>query len=292
MITSTALTEMGVRHYVVVEPSQEAEYKEAILAKNLAAEVLVMDLDFKRQYEVLDSFGLSKSTGPGPARNWAWWHSVSIGSKWHWVMDDNIKGFFRLNHNLKVPCKSPRYWEAMEDFVLRFANVAMAGPNYFMFASRKSAMRPFTTNTRIYSCNFIRNSVPNRWRGRYNEDTILSLDLLSAGWCTIQFNAFLQYKMQTQHLKGGNTEEFYHKEGRKTKGAKYADLGTTAKSEMLARVYPQIAKVKHRFGRVHHVVDYSQWRTRKLVLKPGQERTGCDNYGMELKMVEERKAKA
>ena len=56
----------------------------------------------------------------------------------------------------------------MEDFVLRYKNIAMAGPQYTMFVTDRSANTypPFTVNTRIYSCNLIRNDVPFRWRGR------------------------------------------------------------------------------------------------------------------------------
>ena len=105
----------------------------------------------------------------------------------------------------------------------------MSGPNYFMFASRKTAVPPFVTNTRIYSCNLIRNDVPFRWRGRYNEDTDLSLRMLKAGWCTIQFNAFLQFKMSTQTVKGGNTADFYAVEG------------TGAKSAMIVALHPDVS---------------------------------------------------
>ena len=46
---------------------------------------------------------------------------------------------------------------------------------------------------------------PHRWRGRYNEDTILSLDILKDGLCTMQFNNLLQGKVNTQVLGGGNS---------------------------------------------------------------------------------------
>ena len=103
----------------------------------------------------------------------------------------------------------------MEDFCERYTNVAMAGPNYFMFAVRKSKdTPPFYLNTRIYSCNLIRNDYPRRWRGRYNEDTILSLDMLEDGWCTILFNAFLQYKMVTPVKQGTVVAQASVNEGR------------------------------------------------------------------------------
>lgn len=284
MMTSRALSEVGVRHYVVVESQELEAYRRA--SSGLLAEVLELDHGYKHKYETCDSLGLSKSTGPGPARNFAWDHARALGAPWHWVMDDNIKGFFRLNRNLKTPCKSPAYWRAMEDFVLRYENVGMAGPNYFMFASRKTKMPPVSFNTRIYSCNLIRNDLPYRWRGRYNEDTILSLDLLRGGWATVQFNAFLQYKMPTQTIGGGNTKEFYHAEGERAAGEKYAAGGTSAKSKMLADVYPQYARVVWRFGRVHHHVDYSSFRSLKLRRRSDiAVTTGVNDYGMTLIQV-------
>jgi hypothetical protein len=241
-LTSNALTAQGVPHYLVVEP-QEVDLYRAASAGSLAT-VLPLDLGFKVSYELCDDLGLTKSTGPGPARNFAWEHSRANGSAWHWVMDDNIAGFFRLHENQKVRCTSAAFWLAQEDFVLRYTNVGMAGPNYFMFAKCRKKLPPYITNTRIYSCNLIRNDLPYRWRGRYNEDTILSLDLLKAGWCTIQFNAFLQNKVTTQTRSGGNTAEFYAAEG------------TAPKSAMLKVVHPDVTRLVHKFGRVHHSVQY------------------------------------
>lgn len=280
------LTALGVQHFVVVEPHQVEDYSEAISSMKLSATVLEMDLAFKEHYELCDKLGSSKSTGPGPARNFAWEHSIANGFAWHWVIDDNIKAFYRLNRNLKVPVADATIFRCMEDFALRYKNVAMAGPNYFMFASRKSKMPPFVANTRIYSCNLIRNDVPFRWRGRYNEDTILSVDMLKARWCTILFNAFLQKKMETQKLPGGNTDEFYLAEGKKRPGHKYSDTGTVAKSKMLCVVHPDVAKMAWRFKRWHHHVDYGKFKSNRLVLRDRVEIVdGVDNYGMRLKLV-------
>ena len=62
-----------------------------------------------------------------------------------------------------------------EDFVSRYENVGIAGPNYFIAASRKTKIALRFTNTRIYSRNLIRTDLSLRQRGRYNEDTDLSL---------------------------------------------------------------------------------------------------------------------
>jgi hypothetical protein len=286
MVTSKALTALGLPHTLIVEPQEVDIYRAAVREMELSATVVELDLSFKEKYAVCDDLGLSKSTGPGPARNFAWEHSIAAGFGWHWVIDDNIKAFYRLNRNLKVPVGDGTTFRCMEDFALRYTNVAMAGPNYFMFASRKSAMPPFTLNTRVYSCNLIRNDVPFRWRGRYNEDTIISLDMLKAGWCTILFNAFLQEKMETQKLPGGNTDEFYLVEGQKRDGAKYSDTGTVAKSRMLCEVHPDVSKMAWRFKRWHHHVDYNGFKRQGLIRREGLVTPDeANDYGMTLKVV-------
>lgn len=264
-LTSRHLTRMGVPHRVVVEPAEVDEY----VARLGPLVVLPLDMAYKDLYDTCDDLGDAKGKGPGGARNFAWDHAVAQGASWHWVMDDNIDGFYRLNRNLKTPVADGTILRAMEAFVERYENVAMAGPNYFMFASRKTRMPPFVANTRIYSCNLIRNDVPYRWRGRYNEDTDLSLRMLKDGWCTVQFNAFLQMKSTTQTMGGGNTAEFYAAEG------------TRAKSQMLVDLHPDVARAVTRFGRDHHFVDYGPFRSNRLRRRPDVEvAPGVDDFGM------------
>ena len=267
-LTSSSLHKLGVPHYIVVEEQEVEAYAAAI---DSSATLLVLDPKYKRDYDPCDDLGDTKGKGPGAARNFAWDHSIASGFAWHWVMDDNIDGFFRLTKNLKTPVADGTILRCMEDFCERYENVTMAGPNYFMFASRKTLMPPLVLNTRIYSCNLIRNDAPYRWRGRYNEDTDISLRMLKDGLVTVQFNAFLQFKIPTQTLGGGNTAEFYAKEG------------TRPKSEMQVKLHPDVSKIVWRFGRWHHHVDYSPFRKNKPRLKPGIEiRDGVDNYGMTL----------
>lgn len=265
--TSKTLEKMGVPYWIVVEEQERDEYAAVIDP----AKILVLDKAYQRDYDTFDDLGETKSKGPGPARNFAWAHSIAAGFAWHWVMDDNILYFYRLNRNTFGEVLDGTIIRCMEDFVLRYENVAMAGPNYFMFAPRKQKMPPYALNTRIYSCNLIRNDVPFRWRGRYNEDTDLSLRMLKAGWCTVQFNAFLQHKEVTQKIGGGNTAEFYAKEG------------TLPKSRMLCDMHPDVSEVTHRFGRWHHFVDYKPFKNNLLIRKSGLAVPAePDEYGLKL----------
>lgn len=272
-LTARTLEAMRVPYSIVVEEHERDLYANAIDPR--FGTVVVLDPQYQRDYDACDDLGMTKSKGPGPARNFIWDHSIAAGHAWHWVMDDNIKFFFRFNRNMKIPATSGSVFRAMEDFCLRYSNVGMAGPNYFMFASRKSKAPPFVLNTRIYSCNLIRNDAPFRWRGRYNEDTDLSLRMLKAGWVTVQFNAFLQGKTTTQVLKGGNTDAFYAKDG------------TLPKSKMQVDLHPDVSRLVWKFGRWHHHVDYSPFKSLRLVRRPDVEiPEGNDEYGMELRQLE------
>jgi len=266
-VTARRLTEMQVPFWIVVEAQERAQYAQVIDP----ARILVLDPGYQERYDCYDGLGGEKSRGPGPARNFAWDHAVAAGHPWHWVMDDNLQGFYRLHRNTKIKLGDGTCFRAMEDFALRYKNLAMAGPNYEFFVPRRERKAPFGLNTRIYSCNLIRNDVPFRWRGRYNEDTDLSLRMLKAGWCTVQFNAFLQKKVTTQTMTGGNTTEFYAREG------------TLAKSRMLVAMHPDVTKLVWKFNRWHHHVDYSGFARLKLVRKEGvQLPEGHDEYGMHL----------
>lgn len=269
-LTHKALSSMGVRHYVVIE-EQEREKYAAVVSEY--ATILVLDKKYQEDYDACDDLGMTKSKGPGPARNFIWDHSISIGARWHWVMDDNIRSFMRLHKDQRIYVSDGTIFLCMEDFCERYENVAMAGPNYKMFAptNNSSMFPPFILNTRIYSCNLIRNDVPFRWRGRYNEDTDLSLRMLKAGWCTVQFYAFLQDKVHTQEMKGGCTGEFYAKEG------------TQPKSEMQVKLHPDVSRITWRYGRIHHYVDYTGFKKNKLVRKKDVVLPEVENdYGMRL----------
>lgn len=247
--TPRFLDTIGVPYRLVVEDQQYDDYNQFFPADKL----LVLDKSYQDNYDTCDDLGNSKSKGPGPARNFIWEHSIAEGHPWHWVMDDNILKFARLHKNQKMIVGDGTIFHAMETFVLRYKNIGMAGPQYWMFAPARSKLPPYVANTRIYSCNLIRNDLPMRWRGRYNEDTDLSLVMLKAGWATVQFNAFLQDKLTTQRLSGGNTEAFY------------AEEGTLPKSQMLVDMHSDVARLTWKFGRWHHHVDYRPFKTLRLI---------------------------
>lgn len=260
-LTVKSLNRMRVPYSLVVEP-QEATYYQLTTDK-----ARILSLPFS---------DLGK--GSIPARNWVWEHAVKRGASRHWIIDDNIDGFFRYNYNLKTPVSDGTIFRAAEDFVDRYDNVAEAGFAYFMFVKRKFKIPPFMLNTRIYSCILLRTDLPHRWRGRYNEDTDLSLRILKDGWCTVEFNAFLALKQTTMSMRGGNTDELYWQD---------EDFdGRLAMAQSLQRQHPDVVKISRKWDRWQHHVDYSPFAGNQLRLRKGiGVRSGFNNYGMNLQYL-------
>ena len=275
-LTARSLERMRVPYYIVVEEQEYTAYKAN--TNSDFGTVLVLDNAYKMRYDVCDDLGLTKSTGPGPARNFAWDHSSSLGFEKHWVMDDNITDFYRLQQNQRIRVESGAMFRACEDFVGRYTNVPVSGLQYRFFIAPNSKYPPFVFNTRIYSCLLIDNLCEFKWRGRYNEDTDLSLRVMKAGQCTLQFNAFLQGKLATQSISGGNTDEFYGVEDQEDEILH----GTSNKSDMQLRLHPDVSKNVWKYGRWHHYVDYSPFKNNKPILKdPSIKYTEIDDYGLE-----------
>jgi hypothetical protein len=276
MITSKSLTRMKVPHYITIEPQEQEDYEKALDNFNLRDYVTLLIAPFSNHGD-----------GPGRARNWCWDHAISIGAEKHWVLDDNITDFYRLHKNKRIRVESGAIFKAAEDFVDRYENVPISGFQYRFFIAPNSFYPPYVKNTRIYSTLLISNNCKHRWRGRYNEDTDICLRVLKDGDCTIQFNAFLQGKAATQTVKGGNTEEFYHKEGSMSKeewrDGRLNPEGTKNKSQMLVDLHPDVAVMVKKYGRWHHYVDYSVFKKNELKMKPGiMLPEGNNNYGMRL----------
>lgn len=269
--TSTILESMGVPYYIIVE-EQEYENYCSVIDKN---KVLVLPPKYFDDYDTFWDKSEDKRCGPGPARNFAWDHSIQNGFEWHWVLDDNIESVERFNNNMKVRCNTGTPFYVIEEFVLRYENIALSGMGYAIFCPASENRPPIRFNTRIYSCLLIRNDIPYRWRGRYNEDTDLSLRALKDGWVTVEFNAFLIGKRATQTMKGGNTDEFYAKEG------------TLNKSKMLVDMHPDVTTLTQKFNRWHHHVDYRPFKKNALIKKKGIVIDPApNNYGMILKTTD------
>ena len=92
--TVKALEKLKVPYYIIVDEKEYEKYCNVIDKKKILIQP-------QKYYDEYDTFWKddNKITGPGAARNFAWDHSMSNGFEYHWVMDDNIEQFQRLNRN-------------------------------------------------------------------------------------------------------------------------------------------------------------------------------------------------
>lgn len=254
--TAQALEKWGTPYHLVVEPQEEAAYR----ARFPGASILVLPWD-----------------NPGsviPARNWIKAHSISRGAGRHWQIDDNIREFKRRWKGKRIPCDSSIALRVAEDFTDRYTNIAVSGMNYEMFLPNGETPPPFLLNVRVYSCSLVNNAIPHMWRGRYNEDTDLCLQVLADGWCTVLFNAVLVHKIRTMAVKGGNTQTLYQGDGR------------LRMAKSLERMWPGVVETRRRFQRPQHVVK-DAWKKfdQPLVRRDDLDwdalkSQGPDEYGM------------
>ena len=256
--TANALAAIDVPYRIVVEPAERDAY-----ARTLGEErLLVAPENFSE-----------RGQGSIPVRNFVWEHAVASGASRHWIFDDNIRRFLRMHRNRRIPVAGNGIFLAVEDFVNRYENIALAGFTYmYLIKDRGDYWPPYYLNTRIYSMILVNHAwrPEERWRGRYNEDTDLSLRALKDGWCTVLFNAFLGDKAPTLTMKGGNADIYAESDKRR----EFA--------ESLANQHPDVASVVWRYDRWHHEVNYAPFAGNRLIERTNWIPPSDPEYGMRI----------
>jgi len=271
-LTARFLTEDRCPFLLVVEPQEESQYRQQFPH----SDILMLPWNDHKDAD-------GNPDGLIAVRNWIKAHSIAGGHERHWQIDDNCQSIKRVYAGKRIRCEAGIALRAVEDFVDRYENVAVAGLNYGMFIAGEAlfpgrGVPSVRLNCHVYSCSLILNSIPHRWRLRYNDDTDLCLQVLADRWCTVQVNAFVIKKLRTMTVKGGNTANLYQGDGRLKMACS------------LERMWPGVVETKRRFGRPQHVVNWRKFDT-PLRLKPGVQIDPTPNeYGMVLTRVKPPKA--
>jgi hypothetical protein len=277
-LTIDTLEDMGVDFSICVEPSEYDNY------------ISNPKIDPKKVIKLPENFSERKQGGI-PVRNFVWQHSVDRGFSRHWIIDDNIDGFFRWNENTQKRIRDGVFFRVMEDFSDRYENVGLTSCQYASFIPSIDCGREgFIVNTRTYSCILINTELldqrlEEKWRGIYNEDTDLTLRVLSTGdLCTVNFNSLLSGKQTTGTMKGGNTTTIYEFGDDKQTNAKFT--GLKKKFDELKENWGDIVTYttsRHKDGRPHHHIAYTKYFKQELKLKEGVKmEPKINNYNMKL----------
>ena len=248
-LTVDTLEAMNCPYTIVVEPQEVEAYMKHIKSSN----ILVLPYEY-----------CGKNQGSIPARNFIWEYATKRGFEKHWILDDNIRGFFRWNYNVKLPVNSGVVFKCLEDYLEHFTNVGMAAMNYNMdLAAIHIEKAMITHNTKCYSCILINNKLMDdkkigRWEGKFNEDVDLTIRTLKGGLCSMAFNNFLSGKCSTG-MKGGNNEIY----------KQCSEEGFMEKYKALEDKHPECVKMqrKHKDKRPHHKVNYNKVAKAKPIMK-------------------------
>ena len=261
-LTAKFFREDGVPFHLIVEPQEADQYAEQFGRENLVI------LPWSNR-------------GLVTALNWLWDSEMLKGHERYWYFDDNIRGIYRFHKGMRIRCESSAALRIAEDFTDRYENIAITGFNYYMFTPDGKKRPPFILNHHVYSSMLMKTDMPFRWRGPYNADTDMCLQVLAEGWCTVQIIAFLIWKETTMTMKGGNTDSIYKGDGR------------LKMARALERLWPGVVETKRRFKRPQHVIKYAWGRfDTQLKLKPGIDLSTIppNDYGLKLQAVSEIKS--
>lgn len=233
-LTAKLFEKAGIEYLMAIEPQEQKEYEKKIARENL------LILPFS-------NLGL----GSYPARNYCWEHSLKNRFAYHWLFDDNIINWYKwINGKRIIYCNIDEALCYVEKYVLKLKS-DISGFEEWNFV-RKPPKRPFKKNCHVYSALLIKNSIPFRWRLKYNEDVDLCLQVLHNGGTTLSCVYYMVDKISTAaKMKGGNQDELYNNNDPKKK---------LLKAKMLEKQWPQYAKTVIRFNRVHHYVDWNVFK--------------------------------
>lgn len=186
----------GLQYKIVVEPQDYAAYNQRYSANQL----LVLD---------------KNNGGVAYVRNFIKEHAASLGYRYHWQFDDNVRSF-SIRYGGKAHKARPiNAISFIESIVFEYTNIG--GINFsngaYAFGYDKKPM--FRINNQIYCAMLLNTEPQSRFRANIHEDTDYSLQLLHEGWATLVCNRIVMTKTHTMTMSGGNTDTEYANGGRK-----------------------------------------------------------------------------
>jgi hypothetical protein len=221
--------------------------------------------------------------GGTPQRNKCWEHSRDVlHSSMHWILDDNIDGYYWFLKRQKSRIDSGVVFKNVEDVMENINEPIGLGGHSYTSKTPSTTMRvPFTVNNKVFSSILINHTILDtlaiKWRLKYNEDIDLALQTLSKGLNTICYELFLCGKEETKgkNKEGGNIEIYDN----------YSNTGFQMKVDMLLETWKHLPKTvkfsnkKHKDGRPHHHIVWKHFE-RLVPFTLTHTYTDWKNYGV------------
>lgn len=192
--------------------------------------------------------------GGTPQRNKCWEHARELGFSFHWILDDNIDGYYWFLKREQSRIDSGVVFKNVEDVIENIIEpIALGGHSYYSKTPSTTMRVPFVMNGKNFSSILVNHSLLDKhnikWRLKYNEDIDLGLQTLTNGLNTLSFELFLcNKKSTTENTEGGNKEIYDN----------YSNKGFQMKVDLLLETWKDIPKIvkfsnrKHKDNRPHH----------------------------------------
>jgi len=236
--TAKYLEFCNIDYKIVVEKQEYDEY-----AKSINKDKIMILPD---EYMNLDQ-------GSIPVRNFVHHHNLREGNYAYWLLDDNIKSFIFNNNDERYMITDGFMFAVNENILNNYDNLYLTGHQYKMFVvPRQNTTKIVSTHTRVYSSILIRTDIPvlneqkDIWRGKYNEDTDLSLRILKLGLPTLITNNIVADKEETGGT-GGN-HQIYQEDN---------NASGVLKTQALLEHHSDVVDVIKNYNRTHHKIKNS-----------------------------------
>lgn len=268
--TCQALEKMKVSYRLCLMTDEVEEYKKTLCHFNSEFALEPISID--------DNNGL----GGTPQRNKCWEHAKSLGYTCHWVLDDNIDGWYWYHRRTQTRIDSGIVFRNLEDVVDNIQEpIALSAHSYKNRTPCTTMRTPIIRNGKTFSSILVNHTLLDkhdiRWRLKYNEDIDLGLQALQAGLNTFGYEVFLADKKTTKDNKEGGNKEIYEN---------YSHAGFQKKLDVLMETWSHVDGLvkatnnKHKDGRPHHNVNWSHYKQQPVDFTVKHTYTDFQNYGI------------
>jgi hypothetical protein len=189
--THKLLCKMKIKHYLFCEDFEYIEYKNWINGDycNL--------INSGKDYHLLEEGGQH-------IRNYIMDYWRERGENFIWMLDDNIEFYQRLYYGNKIKIYSKEIFTSMEHYIKHYQNIGLCSHNLSSEMNSGGVRKCLYINMKHFSSLLINLKTNIRFRFKYNEDHIFSIDNLVKGFQTICFNHVLYNKKTSGTESGGN----------------------------------------------------------------------------------------
>jgi len=201
--TSKYLLKCKIKHYIFVE---ECEYN--LYIKNYYNKLNDEDKWLVNIINTYNDFHLL-NLGGSPVRNYILDYWLKQGVERCWMLDDNINCYKRYNKGLKLKIYSDLIFSSIERYIKEYDNVGICSHNICGFVRSNLNRGVIVLNQKHYSSLLLLTNKQFRFKHKYNEDVLISIDYIISGKINFCFNHILYNKNTSGKDTGGNTNTIY-----------------------------------------------------------------------------------